>query len=113
MNDMELRTKIESIVDPELGRSLGDLRMVRSVESSDGTSRVTIELPTTAYPQPERFEELVRDAAGADVQLTLERTVRGSNSGGTIGLRIANVICVGSGKGGWARALSPQGWHSP
>ena len=100
MNDTELKTSIESIVDPELGRPLGELRMVRSVESGDGTPRVTIELPTTAYPQPERFEELVRDAAGADVQLTLERTVRGSNSGGTIGLRIANVICVGSGKGG-------------
>ena len=99
MNDTELRAQVESIVDPELGRSLGELRMVRSVESVDGAPRVTIELPTTAYPHPERFEELVSEVAGPDVQLTLERTVRGSNSGGTIGLKIANVICVGSGKG--------------
>ena len=109
MNDTELKTSIESIVDPELGRPLGELRMVRSVESGDGPPRVTIELPTTAYPQPERFEKLVSDAAGADVQLTLERTVRGSNSGGTIGLRIANVICVGSGKGGVGKSTVAAG----
>ena len=35
MNDTELREQVESIVDPELGRSLGELRMVRSVESVD------------------------------------------------------------------------------
>ncbi len=109
MNDTELRAQIESIIDPELGRSLGELRMVRSVESVDGALRVTIELPTTAYPHPERFEELVRDVAGADVQLTLERTVRGSNSGGTIGLKIANVICVGSGKGGVGKSTVAAG----
>ena len=62
--------------------------------------RVTIELPTTAYPEPERFEGLIGEAVGGEVELTIERTVRGSNSGGTIGLSIANVICVGSGKGG-------------
>ena len=109
MNDTELRAQVESIVDPELGRSLGELRMVRSVESVDGAPRVTIELPTTAYPHPERFEELVSEAAGPDVQLTLERTVRGSNSGGTIGLKIANVICFGSGKGGVGKSTVAAG----
>ena len=104
MNDAELKQRIESIIDPELGRSLGGLRMVKSVEGVEGVEgarvRVTIELPTTAYPEPERFEGLIGEAVGGEVELTIERTVRGSNSGGTIGLSIANVICVGSGKGG-------------
>jgi len=101
MNDAELKLQIEAIIDPELGRSLGSLQMVKSVEGGDGEAvRVTIELPTTAYPEPERFESLVGEAVGGEVEVTIERTVRGSNSGGTIGLKIANVICVGSGKGG-------------
>jgi len=101
MNDTELKLQIEAIIDPELGRSLGSLQMVKSVEGVEGARvRVTIELPTTAYPEPERFEGLIGEAVGGEVELTIERTVRGSNSGGTIGLSIANVICVGSGKGG-------------
>jgi len=32
MNDVTVRGKVEAIIDPELGRSLGELRMVQSVE---------------------------------------------------------------------------------
>ena len=100
MNDAALRQQVEAIEDPELGRSLGALRMVKSIDSADGALRVTIELPTTAYPDPERIERLVGEAVGAEVEVIFEHTVRGSNSGGAIGLKVANVICVGSGKGG-------------
>ncbi|MED5401512.1 MAG: P-loop NTPase [Planctomycetota bacterium] len=109
MNDVTLRGKVEAIVDPELGRSLGELRMVQSVEEADGTVQVTIELPTTAYPEPERIERLVGEAVGESVDVVFERTVRGSNSGGKIGLKIANVICVGSGKGGVGKSSVAAG----
>ncbi len=100
MGESELRHQIESLHDPELCRSLGDLRMVKSVESIEGSVRVTIELPTTAYPEPERIERQIVELVDGAVVVDFVRTVRGSNSGGKIGLRIANVICVGSGKGG-------------
>jgi len=100
MSDSDVRHQIEALIDPELGRSLGDLRMVKSVESIEGSVRVTIELPTTAYPEPERIEREIVELVDGDVVVDFVRTVRGSNSGGKIGLRIANVICVGSGKGG-------------
>ena len=100
MSELDVRHQIEALIDPELGRSLGDLRMVKSVESIEGSLRVTIELPTTAYPEPERIEREIVELVDGDVVVDFVRTVRGSNSGGKIGLRIANVICVGSGKGG-------------
>ncbi|MDC0176311.1 Mrp/NBP35 family ATP-binding protein, partial [Planctomycetaceae bacterium] len=109
MNDVTLRGKVEAIIDPELGRSLGELRMVQSVEEADGAVQVTIELPTTAYPEPERIERLVGDAIGESADVVFERTVRGSNSGGKIGLKIANVICVGSGKGGVGKSSVAAG----
>lgn len=100
MSELDVRHQIEALIDPELSRSLGDLRMVKSVESIEGSLRVTIELPTTAYPEPERIEREIVELVDGDVVVDFVRTVRGSNSGGKIGLRIANVICVGSGKGG-------------
>lgn len=109
MSDMALRQQVESVNDPELGRSLGELRMVKSAEVVEGVSRVTVELPTTAYPDPERIERLVGEAVGSEVEVIFERTVRGSNSGGKIGLRIANVICVGSGKGGVGKSTVAAG----
>ena len=100
MSELDVKHQIEALIDPELSRSLGDLRMVKSVESIEGSVRVTIELPTTAYPEPERIEREIVELVDGDVVVDFVRTVRGSNSGGKIGLRIANVICVGSGKGG-------------
>jgi ATP-binding protein involved in chromosome partitioning len=100
MSELDVRHQIEALIDPELSRSLGDLKMVKSVESIEGSLRVTIELPTTAYPEPERIEREIVELVDGDVVVDFVRTVRGSNSGGKIGLRIANVICVGSGKGG-------------
>ena len=72
MNDVTLRGKVEAIIDPELGRSLGELRMVQSVEEADGAVQVTIELPTTAYPEPERIERLVGEAVGESVAQLLK-----------------------------------------
>jgi len=109
MNDTDLRQQVASVTEPHLGRTLGDLNMVSDVAVVGEQPRVTITLPVTAYPGLERLEGLVREAIGGDADVVFERAVRGSNSGGKIGLRIANVICVGSGKGGVGKSSVAAG----
>lgn len=94
-------------VDPEIGRPLGELEMVRSVSVGPGDSiTVTIDLPTPAYPQKERITQVIESEVSrafpqaGPVRVEYTSNVRGLNSGGTIGLRVKNVIAVGSGKGG-------------
>jgi len=106
LTESEIRTSLETIVDPEIGRSLGDLKMLAGVHLDGKAISVTVDLPTPAYPQRERITDAIRkaietsfpDATGAEVAYT--STVRGRDSGGALGLRVKNIIAVGSGKGG-------------
>lgn len=112
MNATELRPIISSVEDPEIGRTLGELRMVKSIEVVDGTPRIDIELPTPAYPEPERITAAIRDAIKAmapsllNANVSFSWNVRGMESGGKIGLRVKNVIAVGSGKGGVGKSTT-------
>lgn len=103
--EASLRSAISSVPDPEIGRTLGDLEMVKGIAVSGEQSTVTIELPTPAYPDRERITKAVTAAAAkvsgaGPVTVTFTSNVKGKNTGGTIGLRVKNVIAVGSGKGG-------------
>ncbi len=103
--EASLRSAISSVPDPEIGRTLGELDMVKGVATSADRSTVTIDLPTPAYPDRERITRAVTQAVSkvegaGPVTVTFTSTVRGKNTGGTIGLRVKNVIAVGSGKGG-------------
>lgn len=107
MSSLEIQNAVGSIQDPEIGRSLSDLKMIKSVEGNVGEAvTVHIELPTPAYPNPERIDESIKNKIkeqfGDETQVSVERTwvVKGANTGGAIGLRVKNVIAVGSGKGG-------------
>ena len=51
----EVKQKVGSISDPEIGRSLADLNMVKSVTVDGSSATVTITLPTHAYPGRERL----------------------------------------------------------
>jgi ATP-binding protein involved in chromosome partitioning len=113
MNDLELRSCVESVTDPEFGRSLGDLGMVKQATiSAGGAAEVEIELPTPAYPRQERISDAINaairqssgDAPAANV--TFSWTVKGKETGGKIGLRVKNVIAVGSGKGGVGKSTT-------
>ena len=101
----ELRAAIADLPDPEIGRSLGDLEMLKSLSATDGRVQIEVELPTPAYPDRQRIADAVSarvaerfDDLAADVSFS--HHVRGKNTGGTIGLNAANIIAVGSGKGG-------------
>lgn len=106
LTEADVLQKLRGIKDPEIGRTLADLDMLKSVQISGNSVTVRVELPTPAYPRRERIVELVRAALPqheADrLALTVEfsAVVRGLMSGGSIGLRAKNVIAVGSGKGG-------------
>ena len=99
---------LRDLPDPEIGRTLGQLEMLKQVRvGDDGTVHVQIELPTPAYPGRERITAAVQQKLqqahllnGSRLDVAYSATVRGKNAGGTLGLRIANIIAVGSGKGG-------------
>jgi ATP-binding protein involved in chromosome partitioning len=102
----EIKSLVSQVVDPELGRSLGDLRQIPDVKCDESTVTVDIEMLTPAYPHPDRLKtEVEKQLAGAvgegqTLHVVLRPAVRGKNSGGRIGLNVGNVIAVGSGKGG-------------
>jgi ATP-binding protein involved in chromosome partitioning len=100
MTSEELKQIVGKISDPEIGRSLSELNMVKSATVDGSGASVTIILPTHAYPGRERITAAITAAAGQDVAVTFEHNVKGKNTGGSIGLKVKNVIAVGSGKGG-------------
>ncbi len=105
-NEAEIRECLQAVNDPEIGRSLVDLKMISKIEQTGDQTTVEIQLPTPAYPQPERITAACVEAIqqrwpelqSVDVKFTSK--VEGKNAGGNVGLNIKNIIAVGSGKGG-------------
>jgi ATP-binding protein involved in chromosome partitioning len=107
LTDSDVRDAAQDVIDPEIGRTLGELNMVkRATVDQEEVARLEIELPTPAYPGRERIALAIESAlrertprtTRVDVQFT--SVTRGKSTGGAIGLRAKNVIAVGSGKGG-------------
>lgn len=104
--EAQVLQSVRGIKDPEIGRTLGDLDMLKGVQISGNAVSVKVELPTPAYPRRERIAEAIRSAVqqtipeAHPVEVEFSAVVRGNMSGGAIGLRAKNVIAVGSGKGG-------------
>jgi ATP-binding protein involved in chromosome partitioning len=140
MNRMPTRDEIlqalTAVIDPELRRSIVELEMVRSIDArADGTVDVMVSLTTPGCPIRSHFENAVRTAVGAlegvtrvnvafDVLSDTEKAGlqqklgRGGPLPAGALARVANVVCVGSGKGGvgkstitanLAAALATQG----
>jgi ATP-binding protein involved in chromosome partitioning len=98
---------LSGVKDPELGRDLTELGMVKQVAVREGAVHVTIELTTPACPLKGQIERDVRAALGArlpsisDVQVTFAAQVRGKPAPDKNDIPgVKNVIAVGSGKGG-------------
>jgi ATP-binding protein involved in chromosome partitioning len=121
MRDMPTRDEIlkslESVIDPELRRSIVELDMVRSIDiGENGVVDVTVTLTTAGCPIRGHFQTSVAEAVSAlagvahtnvyfDVMDDAQKAAlqqklgRGSLPQGSLA-QVANVICIGSGKGG-------------
>lgn len=116
-SEAQIRQALTAVIDPELRRNIVELDMVRSVLiEAGGRVAVKVSLTTPGCPIRGHFQQAVSDAVGAlegvtgvsvdfdvldDGQKTaLQRKLgRASLPDGALA-RVANVICVGSGKGG-------------
>ena len=113
----EIRDALRGVIDPELRRSIVELDMVRSIElSRNGVVDVTVSLTTPGCPIKSHFQVAVADTVAklegvthvnvyfdvlSDEQKSaLQRKLgRGSLPDGALA-QVANVLCIGSGKGG-------------
>jgi ATP-binding protein involved in chromosome partitioning len=116
-NQDEIRQALEVVIDPELHRSIVELDMVRSIEiGPTGVVDVTVSLTTPGCPIKGHFQSAVAEAVTAlegvthcnvffDVLTDTQKAAlqqklgRGSLPAGSLA-QVANVICIGSGKGG-------------
>ncbi len=113
----QITDALRAVIDPELRRSIVELDMVRSIEiSANGVVDVTVSLTTPGCPIKGHFQTAVAEAVSAlegvthvnvyfdvlsDAQkASLQQKLgRGSLPDGALA-QVANVLCVGSGKGG-------------
>src|SRR3989442_1970419 len=113
----EIRQALTAVIDPELHRSIVELDMVRSIETSaNGVVDVTVSLTTPGCPIKGHFQNAVSAAVSGlegvahvnvyfDVlddrqKAALQQKLgRASLPAGSLA-QVANVLCVGSGKGG-------------
>ncbi len=102
MSDAEILERLQDLTDPEIGRTLGELNMLKAARAEGDSLVVEVELPTPAYPGRERISQAIEERLAGDkpVTVSFSHAVRGRETGGSIGLRVKNVIAVGSGKGG-------------
>ena len=114
----QIREALRAVIDPELRDNIVELDMVRSIDvREDGSVAVMVSLTTPGCPIRNHFETGVRDAVAALEGVTrvevsfdvLNETQKGAlqrKLGRPGGLpegalaQVANVLCVGSGKGG-------------
>src|SRR3954454_2945259 len=108
---------LRAVIDPELRQDIVELGMVRAIDArADGTVAVTVSLTTPGCPIRNHFQTAVVQAVAAlegvqkvDVAFDvltdaekgeLQRKLgRGGLPAGALA-QVANVVCVGSGKGG-------------
>ncbi|MGH2912878.1 MAG: P-loop NTPase, partial [Solirubrobacteraceae bacterium] len=116
-NRDEVLKALETVIDPELRRSIVELEMVRSIDiSENGVIDVTVSLTTAGCPIKGHFQTSVAQAVAAldgvthvnvyfDVLTDTEKAAlqqklgRATLPAGALA-QVSNVICVGSGKGG-------------
>src|ERR687885_289799 len=115
----DVLTALERVIDPELGRPVTELEMVRDVRVDGGEVAVTIALTVAGCPLRSSFENQVRETVGAlpgvasvslgfDVMSPEERQalttkLRGGVTQRTKGISLdasTRVLAVASGKGG-------------
>lgn len=96
---------LDTVIDPELQRSLVAAGMIKDLRVDDGQVSFTLELTTPACPLRETLrqaaEEAVRALPGVtQVEINVTARVRANQGGEELLRDVRNVIAVASGKGG-------------
>ncbi|HZW30027.1 MAG TPA: Mrp/NBP35 family ATP-binding protein [Isosphaeraceae bacterium] len=107
ITERDVLEALKGVKDPDLGRDLVDLGMIKDVRIRDGTVALTVNLTTPACPLKGQIERDVRTALQVRLpgewtfQITMGAEVRGKGIAETGDIPgIKNVIAIGSGKGG-------------
>ena len=104
LTERDVLDALKGVKDPEIGRDLVDLGMIKDVRIADGSIFLTVNLTTPACPLKAQIEKDVRDALGSrlgtehKVQITMGAEVRGKGvieKGDIPGVK--NVIQISSG----------------
>jgi ATP-binding protein involved in chromosome partitioning len=107
LTERDVLEALRGVKDPDLGRDLVDLGMIKEIRIGDGTIALTVNLTTPACPLKGQIERDVRTALQDRLpgewqfKINMSAEVRGkgiSESGDIPGVK--NVIAIGSGKGG-------------
>ena len=101
----EILNVLRTVPDPELGKDIVSLNMVKHVAVCDGHVRVQVELTTPACPLKDRsrtdVDAAVRRLQGIkQVEITFSAQVRRGPLSPVTMPGVKNVVAVGAGKGG-------------
>lgn len=103
----EVLKVLSTVIDPDFGRDIVTLNMVKDVKTGENEISFTVELTTPACPLKEIIEgdcvKAIHNAFGADVKLDINMSSRvTSNRRDNKNLlpEVRNIIAVASGKGG-------------
>lgn len=98
---------LKSVRDPEVGKDLVSLNMIKEVRICGDAVAFTLELTTPAHPRKEEFEQECKLAVGAlasvnavNVRVTSRVSARPAMAGKMDIEGVKNMIAVASGKGG-------------
>ena len=106
LSDASILDALRHVQEPELGRDIVSLDMVKSIEIDGTNVAFTIELTTPACPLKDEIEgnarQVLRDLGATEVAITWGAMVRRAAPRQAEQLlpNVKNVIAVGSGKGG-------------
>ena len=116
VTELEIRDALKRVIDPEIGRDIVDLGMVRDISLSNGEVGLTLALTTMACPLKDRLVSDIKSAIrGLDGALTVQvnlaemsaeeraRALGEERADGFMAApfnQIGRVVAVMSGKGG-------------
>lgn len=110
VTEQQVMSALSKCQDPELGRDVVSLGMIKDLKIEGDHVDFTLELTTPACPVSDQFRELVHDAvaeipgvSGVHVNMTAQVRRTGATAGGPTGELVPgvrNIIAVGAGKGG-------------
>lgn len=106
ITEKNVLSALSNVMDPELGRDLVSLNMIRDISIEEKTVSFTIMLTTPACPLKDKISSDARNAVMSidgvtDVQIKLDSNVTTDRRiSGKLSIPVRNTIAISSGKGG-------------